>query len=78
MRHRDSGFLADGRERVRRTEEYKAARQRLMAEVRAHYSEDLDRPNPLRRLAAWLKVRREVYRRLEGVAPTRGLYLRAP
>jgi hypothetical protein len=78
MAKRRLKFLPDGRDRVMRAAEYAAVRRRVVAEVRADYSAELGGPNVFGRIVAWFKVRREVNRRLERVAPTRGLYMKVP
>ncbi len=65
------GLLVDGRERVVR-ENY----ERIACEVRAWYADELSRAGWLRRPLLHFKIRREIRRRLDQIAPRDGLYLR--
>jgi hypothetical protein len=78
MNDRASGFLPDGRRRLTQTAEYQAARERVIADVRASYAAALAHPSLLRRALARYQMRREIARRLEALAPAQALYLRAP
>jgi len=78
MTDRASGFLPDGRRRLIETAEYQAARERAIADVRASYAAALSQGSLLRRALARYQMRREIARRLEALAPSQALYLRAP
>lgn len=69
-------FVADGRERLMKTEEYRAAREAVIATVRARYTEPLAHAGFLRRLALRLRMQREMAREVAKLAPPEALYLR--
>ena len=65
-----NGIVADGRAGVRK--EY---RPEVEAAVRARYADELARARGLRRLLLRLRIRREIERRLDELAPGKALYL---
>jgi hypothetical protein len=64
-----SQFVADGQDRARA-----AYAPEIEREMRAQYAKQWRTSGPLRRLALRWRMKREVKRRLEAIAPTEALY----
>jgi hypothetical protein len=65
----DVQFVADGRERL-----VAASRASVEAEVRSRYIEQLAAAGLIERLRLELRIRREIRRELERIAPVGALY----
>jgi hypothetical protein len=72
----DERFVVDGYERLTSTSEYRAEREKIIAEVEARYAEPLAGAGVLRRIALLLQRRREIARKLAESAPPDALYFR--
>lgn len=70
-------FVADGQERLRRSSEYRAAREAVVAVVRARYAESLAGARMFGRIMLLLRMRREIAQEVAKLAPPDALYLRA-
>ena len=70
-------FLADGRERLMKSEGYRTACAEVIAAVRARYSEDLASAGVFRRLVLRLRMEREMAREVDKLAPRGALYLQS-
>jgi hypothetical protein len=70
-------FIADGRERLMKSEGYRAARAEVIAAVRARYAESLASAGVFRRLVLRLRMEREMAREVAKLAPPGALYLRS-
>lgn len=68
---RSNGIVADGRER-----EAKAWEREIRERVEKAHAEELNQAGWLRHLLILWRIRREIQRELEKVAPTDGLYNR--
>ena len=68
MDRRDK-FVADGRERIARGEI-----ERIRREVRARYADQMAAAGFFRRLWLRVRIRREIERQLNKIAPRDGLY----
>jgi hypothetical protein len=67
-------FIADGRERLMKSEGYRAARAEVTATVRARYAESLARGGVFHRLVLRLEMEREIAREVAKLAPPGALY----
>lgn len=56
---------------------YRAAREEVIAAVRARYAESLASAGNLRRLVLRLRMQREIARKLDELAPPDALYLQS-
>jgi hypothetical protein len=68
-------FVADGQRRITSTGDYQHKAQQIRTVVQAKYEEEIARAG---RLKGWLlrfRMRREMARELEKLAPDRALYL---
>lgn len=70
-------FIADGRERLIATKEYRAARTEVIAAVRARYAAPLANAGFFGRLVLRFRMEREIAREIEKLAPTGALYLQS-
>lgn len=70
-------FIVDGREQLMKSKEYQAARADVIAAVRARYAEPLASAGILRGLVLRLRMKREIARELDQLAPPDALYLQS-
>jgi hypothetical protein len=70
------GIVADGRRRVRSTDEYKRRKQEIELAVEERYRARLEQAGPLRRLILKARMGAEVAREIGKLAPGVGNYLR--
>jgi hypothetical protein len=70
-------FIADGRERLMKSDGYRKARAEVIATVRARCAESLASAGVLRRLVLRLRMEREVAREVAKLAPRGALYLQS-
>ena len=73
----DERFIADGRERLMASKEYRAARAEVIAAVQARYAESLASAGIFRWLVLRLRMEREMVREVAKLAPPGALYLRS-
>jgi hypothetical protein len=73
----DERFIADGRQRLMRSEGYRAARAEVIAAVRARYSESLASAGVFRRLVLRLRMEREMAQEVARLASPGALYLQS-
>lgn len=71
----DERFIADGRERLMKSDRYRQARAEVIATVRARYAESLASAGVFRRLVLRLRMEREIAREVARLAPRGALYL---
>jgi hypothetical protein len=74
----DDRFTADGYDELKKSKEYRAARDEVIAAVRARYTESLASAGILRRLVLRLRMQREIAQELDKLAPPDALYLHNP
>ena len=70
-------FIANGREQLKKSEEYQAACAEVIAAVRARYAEPLANAGALRRLVLRFRMQREIAREVDKLAPRGALYLKS-
>ena len=70
-------FTADGYDELKKSKEYRAARDEVIASVRARYAEPLASAGVLRRLVLRLRMQREIALELDKLAPPDALYLQS-
>ena len=68
-------FVADGHGRITSTEEYQHRARQIRAAVQARYEEEIARAGLLKGWVLRFKMRREIARELQKLAPDRALYL---
>lgn len=73
----DDRFIADGYERLAKSEGYRAAHAEVIAAVRARYAESLASAGAVRRLVLLFRMEREIGRELDKLAPPDALYLQS-
>ena len=73
----DERFIADGCEQLKKSEGYRTARAEAISRVRARYAESLASAGALRRLVLLLRMRLEIAREVDKLAPPDALYLKA-
>jgi hypothetical protein len=73
----DERFIADGRERLMKSDGYRTARAEAIAAVRARYAEALASAGVFRRLVLRLRMEREVAQEVAKLAPPGALYLQS-
>ena len=71
----DDRFTADGYDELKKSEGYRAARDEVIASVRARYARSLANAGVLRRLVLRLRMQREIAQELDKLAPPDALYL---
>lgn len=71
----DSGFVADGETRLKRTAAYREAVAEIEREVDALFEERLSEAGGLRRLMLHLSRVREIRRRVRNLTPPEALFL---
>ena len=70
-------IVAHGREELMKSEGYRVARDEVIAAVRARYAEPLANAGFFRWLVLHLRMRREIARELDKLAPPDALYLQS-
>jgi len=73
----DDRFIADGRERLMASKEYRAACAEVTAAIRARYAESLASAGVFRRLVLRFRMEREMAREVATLAPPGALYLQS-
>jgi hypothetical protein len=73
----DDRFIADGRERLMESKEYRAASTEVTAAVRSRYAESLAGAGVFRRLVLRFRMEREIAREVAKLAPRGALYLQS-
>lgn len=73
---RRAPIVADGRDRLRREEWYQERKREAREAVRSGYEAQLAATSGLAWVVLYLRMRREIRRELEALAPRRGSYLR--
>lgn len=72
------GVVQDGRDRLLREEGHREREREVREAVRGRHETRLARTRGLGWTLAYLRMRRELRRELEALAPRRGWYLRDP
>lgn len=70
-------IVADGRERLRREEWYRRREREVGEAVRNEYEARLSMTSGFERVLVYLRMRRELRRELEDLAPQRSMYMRS-
>ena len=70
-------IVADGKAELERSAEFEKRRRKVVEEVRASYVERLAAAGVLRRLLLRARMRMEIRRRLDRLAPSAGCYIDA-
>ncbi len=73
----DERFTADGYDELKKSKEYRAARDEVIASVRARYAEPLASAGILRRLVLRLRMQREIAQELDKLAPPDAIYIQS-
>jgi hypothetical protein len=73
-----AGITADGLSRARRSPEYRAARAKVVAQVKAEFAPRFAEAGLLAKPIVWVRRRRQLERELEELAPRRAFYGHGP
>lgn len=73
----DERIIAEGYKQLTESKEFRTIRDEVIAAVRARYAEPLAGAGIFQRLALHLRMRREVKRELDKLAPPDALYLQS-
>lgn len=71
----DERIIAEGYKQLTESKEFRAIRDEVIAAVRARYAEPLASAGIFQRLVLHLRMRREIKRELDRLAPPDALYL---
>lgn len=71
----DDRIVAHGREQLMKSKEFQALRDEVIAAARARYAEPLASAGIFQRLVLQFRMRREIARELDKLAPPDALYL---
>lgn len=71
----DDRIIAEGYKQLTESKEFRAIRDEVIAAARARYAEPLASAGFFRRLVLHLRMRREINRELDRLAPRDALYL---
>lgn len=74
--HRHDPIVADGRQRLLKNLRRRSKEREVREAVAKKYESELAMAGPLKRLVVLAKMRREIRREIEALAPERALYLR--
>jgi len=68
-------IVADGQQRIQKTEEYQRKASEIRASIQEKYRTEMAQSRFFKRLVLSLRMQREIHREIQELAPNRALYL---